>query len=491
MSDSAIPLYLTRHIRELERQHGAAGLMEKAGLAAAELARDIIGKGTRVLVLAGPGNNGGDALVVARWLKSWWFEVCVVFTGERSKLPEDAAAAHDAWLAAGGAISAEISAKNFDLVIDGLFGIGIARPPEGGYPDLIAFINTQRAPVLAIDIPSGLDADTGRALGTAVEADHTITFIGLKPGLFTLDGPDHAGKVHLADLGIVARDVGTEEGQLVQQAPALPDRRRKNSHKGSFGDVGVLGGAETMVGAAFMAARAMLLMGSGRVLLGLLTQHAPAVDLRQPELMVRDAANLLTVDSLNVIVAGPGLGKSPAARTMLEQALRHPAALVLDADALNLLATTPEFRAILAQRRPGSTVITPHPGEAATLLETDTSTIQSDRIGAALRLARDFNAVAVLKGCGSIVALPDGHWFVNASGNPGMAAAGMGDVLAGIVGGLIAQNMDTEIATLLGVYLHGTAADALVTQGIGPIGLTASEVALEARRLLNQWMQES
>lgn len=493
MAHPTVPLYLTRHLREIERQHGAAGLMEKAGFAAAELARDMIGQGSRVLVLAGPGNNGGDALVTARWLKTWWYDVDVVFTGDRTKLSQDAAVAYDAWIAAGGALIREIPTAKFDLVIDGLFGIGLQRAPDGIYPELIAFINAQPTPVLSLDVPSGLDADTGRTFGIAVEADRTITFIGHKPGLYTLDGPDHAGQVHLADLGIgyptlSGQQDGSQEGQLIQAAPALPARRRRNSHKGNFGDVGMLGGAETMVGAAFMAARAALLMGSGRVIVGLLAQHAPVVDLRQPELMVRDAASLLALDSLDVIVAGPGLGRSPTARASLEQALLSPSKLVLDADALNMIAATPEFHAALAQRPTGSTAITPHPGEAATLLGLDTSSVQSNRIEAARRLAKKFNAVAVLKGCGSIVATPDGHWFVNASGNPGMAAAGMGDVLAGIIGGLIAQNMAMEAATLLGVHLHGAAADALVADGIGPLGLTASEVAQEARSLLNQWI---
>ncbi|HEY3327429.1 MAG TPA: NAD(P)H-hydrate dehydratase [Novimethylophilus sp.] len=493
MSNTLAPLYLTQRIRELERQHAASGLMEKAGLAAAELARELIGNGTRILVLAGPGNNGGDALVAARWLKNWWYDVCVVFTGERSKLPPDAAAAFDAWQAAGGVIATGIpdpcfNLVHFDLVIDGLFGIGLTRPLDGRYPELIAQINALTAPILALDVPSGLDADTGRMLGAAVRARHTITFLGLKPGLFTQDGPDHAGEVRLADLGVIA---SSADGWLIDTPPALPPPRRKNSHKGSFGSGGVLGGAETMVGAALLAARAALLMGSGRVYAGLLAQHAPAVDMLQPELMLRDASNLLDLDGLDVLIAGPGLGRSPAARSLLDRALRHPAALVLDADALNLLASGPELRASLNQRRPGLTVITPHPGEAATLLATDTPSIQSDRIAAALELAKTYSAITVLKGCGSIVATPRGRWFFNASGNPGMAGAGMGDTLAGIIGGLIAQHMDVETATLLGVYLHGVAADNLVTAGCGPLGLTASEVALSARDQLNEWINES
>jgi hydroxyethylthiazole kinase-like uncharacterized protein yjeF len=485
-------LFTSAHIRAIEQTHGTLGLMEKAGLAAARLARDLARDGLPVLVLAGPGNNAGDAFVAARWLKTWWFEVHLVFLGDRATLPADAAAACDAWLASGGATIAEIPAGgNYGLVIDGLFGIGLTRPLDGRYAQLIAQANALTAPVLAIDIPSGLCADTGRVLGSTVRADHTLTFLGLKPGLFTLDGPDHAGEIHLDDLGIdpSARSAAGS-GQLLDTPPALPACRRKNSHKGSHGSVAVLGGATAMTGAALLAARAALLSGAGRVYAGLLADNAPAVDPVQPELMLRDAAALLELDQLDALVAGPGLGRSELAERLLQSALRHPAPLLLDADALNLAAGSADLRPQVARRQPGTTVITPHPGEAADLLGTTIPAIQDDRIAAALALAREYNAVAVLKGCGSVIALPDGRWFINSSGNPGMAGAGMGDVLAGIIGGLLAQGMSCESATLLGVHLHGAAADRLVAAGVGPVGLTASEVGLSARDLLNQWITQ-
>jgi ADP-dependent NAD(P)H-hydrate dehydratase / NAD(P)H-hydrate epimerase len=486
-------LYLTAQIRAIEQAHGTQGLMEKAGLSAAELARDLAQDGLPILVLAGPGNNAGDAFVAARWLKVWWFEVHMVFLGDRATLPADAADAFDAWLTCGGATVAEIPAsKNYGLVIDGLFGIGLARSLNGRYAQLITQANALHAVVLAIDIPSGLCADSGRVLGTAMRADHTLTFIGLKPGLFTLDGPDHAGKIHLADLGITpSAESSAGCGQLLDTPPALPPRRRKNSHKGSYGSAGVLGGATAMTGAALLAARAALLTGAGRVYAGLLAENAPAVDQVQPELMLRDAAAIFELDHLDALVAGPGLGQSEQAQRRLQTALRLPAPLLLDADALNLAAGSADLRPQVSRRQPGTTVITPHPGEAAALLDSAIPTIQSDRIGAALALAGDYNAVAVLKGCGSVIATPDGRWFINASGNPGMASAGMGDVLAGIIGGLLAQGMECENATLLGVHLHGAAADQLVAAGYGPLGLTAGEVALAARDLLNQWINES
>lgn len=482
------PLYPVAAIRAMEQAAGSAGLMARAGQAAATLAMELLPDGgSSVLVVAGPGNNGGDALVAARLLKQAWHRVSVVFAGKRERLPTDAAQACADWLAAGGTLEAQIPAAHFDLVIDGLFGIGLSKPLTSTHAELVQQINTLDLPVLALDIPSGLCADSGRVLGCAIRASHTLTFLGLKPGLFTLDGPDHAGMVHLTDLGVEAPPAAP--GGLIEQPPALPAPRPRNSHKGSFGSVGVLGGDTSMVGAALLAARAALLTGAGRVYAGLLADHAPAVDFGQPELMLRSAESLCATAHLGVLAAGPGLGQSERAQSALRQALQYPAPLLLDADALTLLAQQPELRRLLSARTHGS-IVTPHPGEAASLLGCTIADIQADRIAAALQLARDCHAVAVLKGAGSVIALPDGRWYINGSGNPGMASAGMGDVLAGIIAGLIAQGMGIAPATLLGVYLHGAAADARVAAGGGPLGLTASEVSLAARDLLNRWMAE-
>lgn len=493
------PLYSVAQIRAIEQAHGTAGLMEKAGLAVATLAKELLDdESSAILIVAGPGNNGGDAFVAARHLKAWWHKVDVVFTGARGKLPPDAAAAHDAWLAAGGSVLACIPQEKHDLVIDGLFGIGLSKPLQNEYADLVRQINALSLPVLAIDIPSGLCADSGRILGEAVRAAHTLTFLGLKPGLFTLDGPDCAGFVHVSDLGVTVDSPSPLAGEswgegeaasgwLVDAPPVLPEPRSRNSHKGSYGSVGVLGGDTSMVGAALLAARAALLIGAGRVYCGLLTENAPAVDPVQPELMLRDSDALLDLDRLTALAAGPGLGRSIHAATVLRRALQYPAPLLLDADALHLLAENAELRQALAARQPGSTLLTPHPGEAAALLACGTGAVQADRIAAALRIAREYRAIALLKGAGTVTATPDGRWFVNASGNPGMSSAGMGDTLAGIVVGLAAQGMALEQAALLGAYLHGAAADALVAKGTGPLGLSASEVALAARTLLNQW----
>jgi hydroxyethylthiazole kinase-like uncharacterized protein yjeF len=484
------PLFRTSEIRAIEQAHGTAGLMEKAGLAVATLAKELLSdEAYSILIIAGPGNNGGDALVAARYLKSWWLRVDVFFTGDPERMPPDATAAYRAWLDAGGELLSALPEKTYDLVIDGLFGIGLAKVLHGHYAELVRQINAMDAPVLAIDVPSGLCANTGRVLGEAVIADHTLTFLGLKPGLFTLDGVDFAGTVHSSDLGGDTGAVAHPQGWLLNEIPILPSPRLRNSHKGNNGSIGVLGGDSTMVGAALLTARAALLIGAGRVYAGLLTEEAPAVDPVQPELMLRDGNSLLDLNHLTALIAGPGLGRSALAEGALHRALRYPAHLVLDADALVLLAANAELRQTLAARE-HPTLLTPHPGEAAALLAGSVADVQADRIASALDLAVKYRATVLLKGAGTVIAMPDGQWFINASGNPGLAAAGMGDTLAGIIGGLAAQGMELDQAAMLGTYLHGAAADTLVAEGIGPLGLTASEVALAARKLINLWITQ-
>lgn len=479
-------LYLTNSLRRLEQQHASEPLMERAGHAVATLARSLLAEGhNRILVMAGPGNNGGDAFVAARYLKAWWHEVTVVFAGQRASLPPDAAHAYDGWLECGGEVlDVWPETGGWQLVIDGLFGIGLQRPLTGEMAVLVARINTLAVPVLAIDIPSGLAADTGVVLGTAVRAAHTITFLGRKPGLYTLDGPDHAGKVHVDLLGLSS--LPEVDGTLLDAPYALPVRRRLNSHKGSNGSAGIIGGAASMTGAALLTARAALLLGAGRVYAGLLDPAAPALDADYPELMLRDADQL---PAMHALAVGPGMGRSPQAYAALQKALANPAPLVLDADALNLLAVDADLQETLSKRPAGSVVLTPHPGEAATLLATDTASLQADRIASARTLAQRYQAIVLLKGCGTVVATPDDRWWINTSGNPGLGSAGMGDTLTGIIVGLAAQGMPLLDATLLAVYLHGAAADTAVAHGEGPVGLTATEVMLASRRLLNAWMR--
>ena len=491
--DRSHPVYLSEDIRALERlaagRPGAAALMPLAGLAAAEYARELLGEyGRKVLVLAGPGNNGGDAFEVATHLKRWFYGVELVFAGDEHQLSADALAALKKWRACGGnTYAAPPAALAPDLVVDGLFGIGLARALEGGYAELIAGVNRLPGPKLALDIASGINADTGAIMGTALRATHTITFIALKPGLLTLDGPDHCGEVRVASLGLDVRALlenkgATTAAELVRQALAP---RPRNFHKGGAGSVGVLGGAHGMVGAALLAGRAALKLGAGKVFLGLLAEHPPDVDYAQPELMLRTPHELLQPGMITVIAAGPGMGTVKSAEQLLREVLDASVPLVLDADALNLIAASKTLQARL-QKRSAPCVLTPHPAEAARLLSCATAAVQADRVKAAIELAQRYRAVAVLKGNGSIIASPDGTWLINASGNPGMASAGMGDVLTGMIAALLAQGAGARAAAATAVWLHGAAADALAGEGKGPIGIGASEVIDDARRLLNK-----
>jgi len=487
------PIYRTADVRAIEAAAAASPaapqLMEKAGLAAAEVARDVsAGTGKPVLVLAGPGNNGGDAFVLARHLKQWYFNVSVAFAGDEGKLSADASAALRAWRAAGGSLSDTLPrAQDWGLVVDGIFGIGLERDVSGRPAEWIEAANRVSAPTLAIDVPSGLQSDSGRVMGSAIRADHTVTFIALKPGLLTLDGPDHCGDIHVRALGLDTQKLHAAQGFVLGPEVlngVLPPRAR-NSHKGDFGSVGIVGGDHGMVGAALLAGRAALKLGSGRVYIGLLARDTQAVDADQPELMLRTADEVLKLEHLSSLAIGPGLGQMPDAAFYLGIALESALPLVLDADALNLIAAEPRLAGLL-RRRPTASLITPHPAEAARLLGKSTREVQDDRVGTAMKLAETFNCPVVLKGAGSVCATPDGSWHINTSGNPGMASAGMGDVLTGLIAALLAQGVARRTALLAAVYLHGAAADRAVAGGAGPVGLTATETIDAARALLNR-----
>jgi hydroxyethylthiazole kinase-like uncharacterized protein yjeF len=481
ISDIFEPVYLRHEIAEIE-QRAAIPLMERAGRAAAQFVSDASAE--KVLVLAGPGNNGGDAFVCARLLQSWWMHVDLVFIGSAEKLPKDAALAYDAWIASGGICLDELPEGKWDMVVDGLFGTGLKKPLEGDHARLVERINALGIPVLSIDMPSGVDADTGAVLGHAIRASHTLTFIGLKPGLLTSDGPDHCGIVQLDALGISPPDLLKPQGWVSNSnILSVIEKRPKNSHKGTFGSVAVIGGSKGMAGAGLLAARAALKLGSGKVFLG---TDALEVDLLHPEIMVRNASELIGMGT-NAIVIGPGLGRSEGARRLVEAALESECALVIDADALNLISEQAALQEKLAERKRAS-VLTPHPLEAARLLNADVSDILKNRIETAKKLCLKFKCPALLKGAGSILAHPDGTWAINASGNAGLAQAGTGDVLSGMIAALIAQGLDASSATLCAVYLHGAAAEKLAEESRGPVGMSASEVTDAARMLLNEWV---
>ena len=498
MNDS---LFSAAEIRAIEIAHAKIApkdaLMRRAGAAVAALASKIVKKkrGANILVLAGPGNNGGDAWVAAAKLKTAGHKLTVLEPAARKNTDPIARAALAAYKKAKGNITTKFPDEAaYDLIIDGLFGIGLQRPAEGVYAETITRANTNadrnHTPILAIDVPSGLSSDTGVALGATISADFTLTFLGAKPGLYTADGTDVSGEIHIDTLGVVATTSG---GMLLQReniAPLIP-KRRHNSHKGNFGNVGIIGGAVGMAGAAVLAARAALHMGPGKVFLGLVTKDAPGFDPINPEIMVRTADELVTDDSLTAMAIGMGLGTDKTAPRLLTAAMAGFMPVLLDADALTLLCANPSIHAALQAKMAGSPqqalslVFTPHPGEAARLLGIETCEVQSDRVKAAKSIAAKFNVLTVLKGAGTVIATPDGRYWINTSGNPGMASGGMGDALSGIIAAFMAQGMNTLDAAKLGVFLHGAAADECIAHGMAPHGLTASEVIYEARTLLN------
>lgn len=485
----------TAVLRPLEARFAKANppLMERAGRAVAEAARRLAtDTGARILVIAGPGNNGGDAWVAAAHLLESFHKVVVLdATGAAPKAAE-ARDAQAAFAARAGVVTREWPAGPAPaVIIDGLLGIGLARDVEAPFAALIRRMNEAGVPILAIDVPSGLDSETGCVRGAAVRAARTLTFIAHKAGLHTAEGPDHCGVVELDDLGLGDAVCEAPHGRLIgpRDVASWLAPRPRNAHKGHFGTLGIVGGQRGMVGATLLAARAALLAGAGKVRVGLLSPEAPPVDGLYPEIMIAPVDDALAGD---VLVVGPGAGQSPATtgtmfeRSVLPAAIASARPLVLDADALNAIAFSETLRSAVANRA-APTIVTPHPAEAARLLGSNTAAVQSDRLAAALEIAKRLNAHVVLKGAGSICADPDGSWSINTTGNPGLASGGTGDVLAGLIGALLCQGLEAPRALRYAVCLHGAAADTLVARGKGPVGLTASEVALECRRLLNLW----
>lgn len=487
------PILTLAEVREVERAASALGLMERAGAAAAaEAERWLARRAGTVVVLAGPGNNGGDGLVVARLLRERFHDVVVVSNDPPERRPPDAAAAAAAWSGSGGETACAPPDRTPALVIDALFGIGQRRAAVGWHADVIAWANLQReagVPVLALDQPSGLDAQSGSSYPPVVRADATLTFIALKPGLLTAHGPALCGELACATLDLEDRVDATARGHALDwpvQAATLPQvllRRDGAAHKGSFGTLALVGGAAGMLGAVLLAGRAALRSGAGRVRAGFLCADAPLVDFMVPELMLGQASAVLEAGA-DALVIGCGLGKDAPARAFVERALAQDVPVVLDADALNLIAADTALAAQCHARK-APTLATPHPMEAARLLHKETGAVNADRLAAARELAQRLNACVVLKGQGSVLAHPDGRFAINRTGNPGLASAGSGDVLAGLAGGLLAQGIAPWQALCVAVCLHGASADALAASGIGPVGMGAAALPDAARDLIN------
>ncbi|MCA6217561.1 NAD(P)H-hydrate dehydratase [Ideonella sp. B7] len=462
----------------LATQPAAGALMARAGLAVARLAL-ALGRPTGTFwVLCGPGNNGGDGLVAARWLHRHGHTVRVVFTGQADTLPPDACQAHAAALAAGVLFCdtpPDEAAQDAPprLVIDALLGLGQRRPPAGRLGELVTWCNRQAGPVLAVDLPTGLDGDTGQSTGGAVvRATATVSLLTLKPGLFTGIGQDVAGTVWWDDLA-AGQDIDRipPTARLTEETRArhLWPLRLHQQHKGSFGDLWVLAGAPGMTGAAFLAGRAGLTGGAGRVYVSLLDERPGSHwDPIHPELMFRPASGWQADGVLEQATVVCGCGGGEAVAEVLPQVLHRAHRLVLDADALNAIAQAPALQQALQQRasRSLATVLTPHPLEAARLAGLTVAQIQGDRIAQACALAKRFQAVVLLKGSGTVISAPGGATWINPTGHAALATPGSGDVLAGWLGATwaaqpeqgdpVQQAHDTAAAT---AWLHGRAAE--------------------------------
>jgi hydroxyethylthiazole kinase-like uncharacterized protein yjeF len=485
-------LFRAEDVRAMDRHAiervGIPGLelMRRAGAAAFAALRDRWPEARFVSVLCGAGNNGGDGYVVARLAHEAGLDVRVYPASPPEHLKGDALQAYRDYRAAGGAVLGFIPAgfESAEVLVDGLLGTGLDREVTGPYAEIIraAHRYRDRGRILALDIPSGLHADTGAVLGVAVKADLTVTFIGLKRGLFTGEGPEYAGEVVFADLGTppeVRQCVPPTARLLPRFGHGLPPRPRQ-AHKGRFGHVLVVGGERGFGGAARMAAEAAARVGAGLVSVATRTSHADLLSLTRPELMshgVESREDLQAlVDRATVVALGPGLGRSDWAGRLFEAVLDAGRPLVVDADGLNLLAERPVRRE--------HWILTPHPGEAGRLLGVSSADIQRDRYGAVRALRARYGGVVVLKGSGTLIAGPEGLPAVCTDGNPGMASGGMGDVLTGVIAGLLAQGLEPFEAAAFGARLHGAAGDAAARAG-GERGLLALDLMAPLRRLVN------
>lgn len=463
-------------------QLGADTLMKRAGAAAAELImkrlEDAGVEQRRVTLLVGPGNNGGDALACACELREKGAVVNVVLPGGRRPTSALALAQLERWTQAGGTTYDDpYMTEKADCVVDGLFGTGLAKPITGDYLDAVLWFNERQALKVSLDIPSGLNPVTGHWTGSypGCSADVTITFLCVKSGLYMCEGADAAGEIVLNELDVSVplsplSVIGTDE------FPRVLRPRVKNSHKGDYGSVAIIGGTDGMIGASILAARAALISGAGRVTLECRAEHAPHVDMVYPEIMF--ATKPVNLEDFDAIVLGCGLGTSAEAKARVIEALNCQKPLILDADALNIIAADIKLQdMVLARRAP--TVLTPHPGEAARLLRRDTAGVTADRVAACRELAVQTGAIVVLKGAGTVISMRSSRTWINPTGSPMLATGGSGDVLAGMIGAMFAQGYDMVESVLAAVYFHGLSAEGLEA------GFTAGEIAPNAMALVH------
>lgn len=483
-------IYSVKSVRKIDRcaieNCGIAGyeLMTRAAGASLRAARQHFPDAERWQIVCGPGNNGGDGYVLARLAIEGGLAASIVAMTDTRQLGGDAAKAHADLLASGAVVKPWDGALDgdADLIVDAMLGSGLQRPLGGRIAAAAAAMNAHRSVVMALDIPSGIHGDTGQEQGDAVVATLTVTFVGLKAGLFEGAGPRHCGHIEFAGLDI---PVGCYDKQspLLRRLDnefvrAVLPRRARDAHKGDYGHVVVIGGGEGMPGAALLCGEAALRSGAGRVTVATGRKHAAAIAAARPELMVRGIESADDIDDLlamaDVVAIGPGLGTGKWAQALVERVSQSPLASVWDADALNVLADRPGTN---SQR-----IITPHPGEAGRLLGIPTKTVQADRRVALAELQRRYGGVVVLKGAGSLVSR-SGAPGICTAGNPGMAAPGMGDVLTGIIASLEAQGLSGQDAALAGVQIHARAGDRASAQG--ERGMLASDLLAQLRDLVN------
>ncbi len=493
-------MYTAAQVRALDQSaieaHGIPGiqLMERAGESVFDAAREYFPHSQNWLIFCGGGNNGGDGYVLARLARQAGIQAVVCALKPASSLSGDAATAAQGWLQAGGEVFPWPPAESGepDLVFDALLGTGLDRAPQGDFAAAIEWMNQNPAPVIAIDIPSGLNADTGTTPAMAVRANLTVTFIGNKRGLYTGDGPDHAGQIRFSSLQTPPSVQASvkDSGILIRQniIEYLLPRRARNSHKGTFGWVLGIGGNSHMSGAVRLCGEAALRSGAGKVTLATVPAHAAMVNLSCPELMVRGVKKGRELNSLldqvNACVVGTGLGQTSWSEDLFNTCLKSKAPMVLDADGLNILARHHPAGKSRSGLPRGNWILTPHPAEAGRLLDCSAREIQADRVTAAQRIAAAYDAIVVLKGCGTVVSRPDGFYAICPLGNPGMASAGTGDVLAGVIGAMLAQGLSSWEAAMAGVVAHAQAGD-LAAAHKGERGLIASDIIARLPAVLN------
>ena len=481
-------LYSAAHVRDLDARLIAAGtpgftLMERAAHATWRAIRRNWPEAGVLTVLAGRGNNAGDGYLVAGLARKAGWQVQVFAVEQPGALQGDAANAHSEAIAAGVDVQDWSAQPLSGVVVDALLGTGLRGEVREPYLDAIRAINASGRPVAAIDIPSGLCADTGHVLGEAVRADLTVTYIGLKLGLMTGEAADLVGQLVFDDLQADPQIVAATSTSALRLDPSnLPTLKPRplTAHKGMYGRVLVIGGDHGFGGASMLSAESALRSGAGMVTLATRAEHVPAALVRMPEIMsagIRSANQLMgLIEPASVLVVGPGLGQAAWGRSLLSAAANADRPQVWDADALNQLSSE-------QVSLPKNSVITPHPGEAARLLGIGTKEVQTDRPAAARELARRFDAVCVLKGTGSLIADASGRLAVCDRGHPAMATAGLGDVLAGLIGALMAQHLNAFDAACLAVWLHASAGRQIGAQGRG---LAASDVIPAIRQLLEE-----